>query len=252
MEQHAPSGSRRTPSPIVELRQYTLLPGKRDVLIDIFEREFIEWQEAVGIEVIDHFRDLDDPDRFVWLRGFPDLPTRATANEAFYAGEVFRRNRDTANAVLVDYTNVLLLRPAGPAWVYPTDGERPPAGVTGGPTCLVVATIYQLDPAAEAEFPAFFETSVAPELTACGATTLAAYATEHSPNNYPRLAIREGEHVFVWFSRFADVAAYERHLTGLARSPRWRGEIEPALAQRIKGTPEVRRLVPTARSRTRA
>ena len=33
---------------IVELRQYTLLPGKRDVLVDLFEAEFVESQEARG------------------------------------------------------------------------------------------------------------------------------------------------------------------------------------------------------------
>lgn len=36
--------------PVVELRQYTLHPGKRDVLIDLFDREFIEPQEALGIK----------------------------------------------------------------------------------------------------------------------------------------------------------------------------------------------------------
>src|SRR3546814_4941010 len=66
-------------SPVVELRQYTLHPGQRDVLIELFEREFIESQEATGIRVIGQFRDLDDPDRFVWLRGFADLPARARA-----------------------------------------------------------------------------------------------------------------------------------------------------------------------------
>src|SRR5438046_7278878 len=50
--------------PIVELRQYTLHPGKRDVLIDLFEREFIETQEAVGSKVIGQFRNVEDPDRF--------------------------------------------------------------------------------------------------------------------------------------------------------------------------------------------
>ena len=53
--------------PVVELRQYTLHPGKRDVLIDLFDREFVETQEAVGIKVIGQFRDLDHPDHFVWL-----------------------------------------------------------------------------------------------------------------------------------------------------------------------------------------
>jgi len=36
--------------PIVELRQYTLHPGQRDVLIDLFDREFIESQESVRDE----------------------------------------------------------------------------------------------------------------------------------------------------------------------------------------------------------
>ena len=35
-------------SPIVELRQYTLHPGQRDTLIDLFDREFVESQEAPG------------------------------------------------------------------------------------------------------------------------------------------------------------------------------------------------------------
>src|SRR5258708_2755078 len=60
----------QTCCPIVELRQYTLHPGKRDVLIDLFDREFVESQEALGIKVIGQFRDVGNPNRFVWLRGF--------------------------------------------------------------------------------------------------------------------------------------------------------------------------------------
>src|SRR6266849_8903181 len=72
--------------PIVERRQYTLHPGKRDVLIELFDREFVESQEALGMKVIGQFRALDDPDRFIWLRGFTDMPSRARALEAFYDG----------------------------------------------------------------------------------------------------------------------------------------------------------------------
>jgi hypothetical protein len=228
------------------------LPGKRDVLIDIFEREFIAEQEAVGMAVIDHFRDLDDPDRFVWLRGFPDMPTRARANEAFYTGAVWMKNRDAANATMIDTDNVLLLHPAGPTFGYPTTGDRPPVGAKAdAPACLVVATICPLDPTMEDDFPAFFARAVAPALMEAGATILAAYASEQSANNYPRLPIREGEHVFVWLARFPDRAAYEDHRAALAQSRRWNGDIAAALAQRLVGTPEVRRLVPTARSRMR-
>jgi hypothetical protein len=62
--------AKRTNLAVVELRQYSLVPGKRDVLIDLFEANFIESQEACGITVIGTFRDLDDDTRFVWLRGF--------------------------------------------------------------------------------------------------------------------------------------------------------------------------------------
>jgi hypothetical protein len=239
-------------SAIVELRDYTLRPGQRDVLIGLFEQHFIEGQEAVGMRVIDHFRDLDDPDRFVWLRGFPDMPSRARSLTDFYTGMTWLANRDAANATLVDHENVLLLRPTNPGSGLPIGGKRPPIGATEGPAPLVVATIAHIDRAREASFMAYFDDVVAPELTAAGATILATYVTEPSANTYPRLRIRENEHVAVWFARFRSLAAQERHLADLARSPRWRDEIAPSLASQIAGMPEVRQLVPTARSPMRA
>ncbi len=61
---------------MLELRQYTLRPGRRDDLIELFERELVRPQEAVGMRVLGTFRDLDDSDRFVWLRGFADMTSR--------------------------------------------------------------------------------------------------------------------------------------------------------------------------------
>src|SRR5260370_4034349 len=73
---------------VVELRQYTLHEGTRERLIDLFENEFIESQEALGIRVIGPFRDLEDHNRFVWLRGFPDMDERSGMLAAFYDGPV--------------------------------------------------------------------------------------------------------------------------------------------------------------------
>lgn len=70
---------------IVELRQYTLHPGARETLIELFEREFVTGQQSAGITVGGRFRDLDDPDRFVWLRAFPDMEHRRRSLEAFPA-----------------------------------------------------------------------------------------------------------------------------------------------------------------------
>ncbi|TAN01085.1 MAG: NIPSNAP family protein, partial [Rhodanobacteraceae bacterium] len=83
---------------VVELRQYTLRPRARETLIRLFEREFVESQEACGASVIGTFRDLDQPDRFVWLRGFADMRARRQALAEFYGGLVWKAHRDAANA----------------------------------------------------------------------------------------------------------------------------------------------------------
>src|SRR5215468_10433951 len=104
--------------PIVELRQYTLRPGQREVLIELFDREFVETQEAAGMAVLGQFRDLDAPDRFVWLRGFPDMPSRAASLDAFYGGPTWKTHGRAANATMVDSDDVLLLRPVAERWAF--------------------------------------------------------------------------------------------------------------------------------------
>jgi hypothetical protein len=236
-------------SSIVELRQYSLLPGQRDVLIDLFDREFIESQEALGMKVIGQFRDLNDPNNFVWLRGFSDMSSRGTALASFYGGQVWKAHREQANATMVDSSNVLMLRPAREESGFTLENsERPPYGANVVPKGLIVATIYYLDTPVGFEFIDFFEQSIKPELMNSGTSIIAYFVTESSVNNFPALPVREGENVFVWFSSFSDEAAYKQHLTALAQSQHWHGGILEALGQRIKGLPEVRMLLPTARS----
>jgi hypothetical protein len=63
----------QTCSPMMDLRQYTLYPGTRDAFVELFDRQFVETQEAVGMRIIGQFRDIGDPNRFVWMRGFQDM-----------------------------------------------------------------------------------------------------------------------------------------------------------------------------------
>jgi hypothetical protein len=238
--------------PITELRQYTLHPGQRDVLIDLFESEFIESQEQEGITLIGQFRDLDRPDRFVWLRGFQDMPSRAQALAAFYGGPVWKRHRDEANATMIDSDNVLLLHPARPRSGFLLKGNaRPAVGAQGLPPGLVTATIYHLD-TPDDTFIDFFEDTLGPEFGKAGASILSCFATENSPNNFPALPVREGEQVFAWFGMFRDYAAYQFYLAALAGSQEWRSTASVELARRTRGRLEQLKLVPTPRSRLHA
>jgi hypothetical protein len=215
--------SPQTCCPIVELRQYTLHPGKRDVLIDLFDREFVESQEALGMKIIGQFRNLDNPNRFVWLRGFRDMPSRAQALKDFYGGPVWKAHREAANATMIYSDNVLLLHPANPTSGFSFGNkERPRVEANEARSELIVATIYYFDAPVDAGFVHFFKKAVKPVVADVGATVLAYFVTEDSENTFPALPVREGEKVFVWFARFNDPAAYERYIAALAQSPRWR------------------------------
>lgn len=233
--------------PVVELRQYALHPGQRETLIALFDREFVETQEATGMEVIAQFRDIDRPDVFTWLRGFPDMPSRAASLGAFYGGPVWAAHRAAANATMISSDNVRLLRPARRGSAFELgDRPTPDANVEPG---LIVATIYTLlAPAAEG-FTDAFERVIVPELAASGVRPFALFETEPSPNTFPRLPVREGEHAFVWFARFVDVLEYDRWKTRLEGSTRWRELVSPILGGYLQTPAEIWRLVATARSR---
>jgi len=237
---------------VVELRQYTLHSGKRDVLIDLFDREFIESQEALGIKVIGQFRDLDHPDRFVWLRGFRDMTSRAKALSDFYGGPVWKTHRQAANATMIDSDNVLLLRPAVPKSGFSLENtKRPPVGSDELPTSVVVTTIYYFERSVPSDFINFFEQTLKPVATSLGATISAYFVTENSENTFPALPVREGENVFVWFSIFQDSAAYENYETALSQSERWHDEVSVGLTSYFDRAPEILKLSPTAGSQLR-
>jgi hypothetical protein len=117
-------------TPVVELRRYQLHPGARETLIELFDREFVEPQEAIGIKVIGQFRSLGDPNCFVLLREFADMPTRARALASFYEGPVWARYGAEANAGIVESDDVLLLHPAWPGSGFTLAAERPPPAAT--------------------------------------------------------------------------------------------------------------------------
>lgn len=95
---------------VFELRDYTLHPGQREVLIALFESTLIASQNALGAHVRGIFYDIDRPDHFVWMRGFTSMAARLSALRQFYAGPVWQANRAAANATMIDSDDVHLLR----------------------------------------------------------------------------------------------------------------------------------------------
>ena len=161
---------------VVEFRRYTLKSGARETLVELFDREFVESQEALGMSILGTFRDLDDPDQFVWIRGFPDLASRAPALTAFYTGPVWKEHAAAANATMVDVDNVLLLRPADESPQLEHEPERRPAIGAAERDAVLWVTIS--DGPVEGD-------------------ALARFVTKHARNDFPALPVREDVDVVV-------------------------------------------------------
>ncbi|UNK02476.1 NIPSNAP family protein [Ralstonia insidiosa] len=171
---------------VIELRQYTLRPNKRDALIDLFDRELVEPQEAVGMTVLGQFRDLDHPDLFVWLRGFESMQTRLNGLKAFYGGVTWQAHAEAANATMLDSDNVLLLRPAWEGAHLPKDATpRASRDATAIPPGLVDITVFYLDAPASAELLTFCRERMTYVLNVGGACAQGWYITEPRENNFP-------------------------------------------------------------------
>lgn len=178
------------PPAVVELRQYTLHPGQRELLIELFEREFVHTQQALGIEVVGPFRDLDRPDRFVWLRGFESVAARGPALEAFYGGPAWSAHREAANATMTEWHDALQLKPARPG-----SGHAWPAQALQ----RLHATLLPLREQPDEQATEALDHALRASLQAAGSPCYGSFVTEPAPNGYPRLPLREGEPIFVCF-----------------------------------------------------
>ncbi|HEV7656409.1 MAG TPA: NIPSNAP family protein [Mycobacteriales bacterium] len=186
--------------PVVELRRYTLVPGRREEMISIFEQELMDPQQAAGMSVLGTFRDLDEPDHFVWMRGFSDMATRRRVLTDFYSGPVWKQQGPRIRPTMEDTDDVYLLRPAGPGTGL---GPLPLPAPDPSPGGLVVVRVRpDAGPADPGEF--------------------ARFVTEPAENTYPALPIRTGVSVVVTLSRGAHPGPGEpgtARLVPTARSP---------------------------------
>jgi hypothetical protein len=242
------SGNAMSQHTVFELRRYRLHPGTRETLITLFDREFVEPQEAVGMSVEAEFRDLDDPDAFVWVRSFADMDARTEALRSFYTGPVWKQHSAAANATMVNSDNVLLLKPVGAIKPFGHNigrGQEAAQGQAGG---LIIANICSLAPRTEEEFAAFFNANALPVLQGAGARIEAVFITERSANGFPRLPVREGETVLVWFECHEDEQAHAGYQDRLRQNPNWMAEIFPRMDSQCWRRIETGRLTPTSRS----
>ena len=93
---------------IVEVRSYRIKPGKRDEFIKLFESRAIPAQRKYAIQVVGPMLDVENPNKFVFLRGFPSLEERDRMKEEFYEGELWKNELEGIAMPMIDSYDVIL------------------------------------------------------------------------------------------------------------------------------------------------
>lgn len=74
---------------IVEIRHYTLKPGRREEFIAFFEETNRPALRAAGMMVFGPLRDLEDDNKVHWMRAFASMKDRESLKDSFYDGPVW-------------------------------------------------------------------------------------------------------------------------------------------------------------------
>lgn len=236
---------------VIELRQYKLTPGSQQRFIALFDKQFVESQEALGMRVIGQFHDHDRRDRFTWIREFPNMTERPKMLGAFYFGPVWKQYKDTANPMLYDNDDVLLLRPARDASGFGPSAPRPKDGARAGRSNTIFAVIEYLWKEPSEGFSSFFLDHMAPLIGKAGLPVLGVYVPEEQPNNFPRLPTRPDKKILVWFTKAPNPEDFDRIERKLQASAEWRKTVATTLANAEERPPQVLRLDPNPRSALR-
>ena len=93
---------------IVEVRSYRIKPGRRDEFVRFFETRSVPALRAHGMKVLGPLLDLENPNKFVWLRSFPSLEERDRMRDAFYSSALWKDELEAIAMPLIESYDVIL------------------------------------------------------------------------------------------------------------------------------------------------
>jgi NIPSNAP len=93
---------------IVEVRSYRIKPGHRDEFIRFFETRAIPALRSHGMKVLGPLLDLENPNKFVWLRMFPSLDERDRMKTDFYEGDLWKNELESIAMPMLESYDVIL------------------------------------------------------------------------------------------------------------------------------------------------
>ena len=109
---------------IVEVRSYRIKPGYRAEFVQLFQTRAVPALRAHGMKVMGPLLDVENPNKFVWLRSFPSLEDRDRMKDAFYGSDLWKNELEGIAMPMIDSYDVILCETT-PGYVFdgPREGE---------------------------------------------------------------------------------------------------------------------------------
>ena len=95
---------------IVEVRSYRITPGKRDEFIELFEQRSAPALQSHGMKVVGPMIDLENPNKFVFLRGFPTMEDLHQMKDEFYGGKLWKEELEEIAMPMIESYDVILCK----------------------------------------------------------------------------------------------------------------------------------------------
>ena len=95
-------------SMIVEVRSYRITPGRRDEFIEFFEKRSVPALRSHGMKVVGPLIDLENPNKFVFLRGFPSMDDLYRMKSEFYEGKLWKEELESVAMPMIESYDVVL------------------------------------------------------------------------------------------------------------------------------------------------
>jgi hypothetical protein len=89
-----------------ELRQYRILPGKRDEWVTIMEERIIPGQTAMGAVIVGSFVGAQEDDLYVWIRRFESEEQFKAFSSAYYGSEEWKNDLQPKSKEMIASTMV--------------------------------------------------------------------------------------------------------------------------------------------------
>lgn len=188
----------------IELRNYLLKPGARDLFINYFKEHFVESQNILGAYIPGMFRIKDETDRFFWIRGFENMQTRSSFLPAFYGGEVWKEYGPAANDMMLEWHHVHLLKPLTARSLAFVNKED-----------VLVIDYYTTSDNNPNRLVDFLNKEYIPLLNQWGINSTTFWVSEMEENDFPRLPVYQSENLLIVITSYRSEQEYESTLNRL-------------------------------------